>query len=55
MHEDAADQYLAYKLIESNQVWKAKWFYISNHHPELPKPSGHQPKHKQWWNTEPTM
>jgi hypothetical protein len=55
MHEDTADQYLAYKLIESNQVWKAKWFYISNHHPELPKPSGHQPKHKKWWNTEPTM
>jgi hypothetical protein len=27
MREDAADQYLAYKLIESNQDWKAKWFY----------------------------
>jgi hypothetical protein len=55
MCEDAADQYLAYKLIESNQDWKTKWFYISNHHPELPKPSGSQPKHKPWWNTEPTM
>jgi hypothetical protein len=55
MREDAADQYLAYKLIESNQDWKAKWFYISNHHPELPKPSGKQPKHRPWWNTEPTM
>jgi hypothetical protein len=40
MREEAADQYLAYKLIESNQDWKAKWFYISNHHPELPKPGG---------------
>jgi hypothetical protein len=55
MRKDAADQYLSYKLIDSNQDWKAKWFYISNHHPELPKPSGKQPKHRAWWNTEPTM
>jgi hypothetical protein len=55
MREDAADQYLAYKLTESNQDWKAKWFYISNHHPELSKPSRKQPKHRPWWNTEPTM
>jgi hypothetical protein len=55
MREDAAEQYLAYKLIDSNQVWKSKWFYITNHHPELPKPSGKQPKHRPWWNTEPTM
>jgi hypothetical protein len=55
MCEDAADQYLSYKLIESYQDWKAKWFYISNHHPELPKPSGKQLKHRPWWNTEPTM
>jgi hypothetical protein len=55
MREDAGDRYLSYKLIESNQDWKAKWFYICNHHPELPKPSGKQPKHRPWWNTEPTM
>jgi hypothetical protein len=55
MREDAADQYLSYKLIESNQDWKSKWFCICNHHPELPKPSGKQPKHRPWWNTEPTM
>jgi hypothetical protein len=55
MHEDAADQYLGYKLIESDQDWKAKWFYISNHHSELPKSSGNQSKHKSWWNTEATM
>jgi hypothetical protein len=55
MREDAADQYLGYKLIESNQDWKAKWFYICNHYPELSKPSGNQPKHKLWWNTKPTM
>jgi hypothetical protein len=30
-------------------------FYITNHHPELPKPSGKQPKHCPWWNSEPTM
>jgi hypothetical protein len=23
-----------------------KWFYITNHHPELSKPSGKQPKHQ---------
>jgi hypothetical protein len=55
MREDATEQYLAYKLIDSNQDWKSKWFYITNHHPELPKPRGKQPKHRPWWNTEPTM
>jgi hypothetical protein len=55
MQEDTAEQYLSYKLIDSNQDWKAKWFYITNHHPGLPKPSGKQPKHRPWWNTEPTM
>jgi hypothetical protein len=55
MWEDAAEQYLSYKLIDSNQDWKAKWFYVTNHHPELPKPSGKQPKHRPWWNSEPTM
>jgi hypothetical protein len=55
MREDAAEQYLSYKLIDSNQDWKAKWFYVTNHHPDLPKPSGKQPKHRPWWNSEPTM
>jgi hypothetical protein len=55
MREDTAEQYLEYKLIDSNQDWKSKWFYITNHHPELSKPSGKQPKHRPWWNTEPTM
>jgi hypothetical protein len=27
-------------------------FYITNHHPELPKPSGKKPKHWAWWNKE---
>jgi hypothetical protein len=30
MREDAAEQYLTYKLIDSNQDWKSKWFYITN-------------------------
>jgi hypothetical protein len=33
MHEDATGQYRSYKLIDSNQDWKSKWFYITNHHP----------------------
>jgi hypothetical protein len=55
LREDAAEQYLAYKLVDSNTVWKTRWFYITNHHPRLPKPSGRQPRHHEWWNTEPTM
>jgi hypothetical protein len=55
MREDAAEKYLAYKLMDSNQDWKSKWFYITNHHLEMPKPSGKQPKHRPWWNTEPAM
>jgi hypothetical protein len=55
MCEEATDHYLSYKLIQSNQDWKVKWFYISSHYPELPKPSRRQSKHAPWWNTEPTM
>jgi hypothetical protein len=55
MREYTTEQYLLYKLIDSSQDWKAKWFYITNHHPGLPKPSGKQHKHRPWWNTEPTM
>jgi hypothetical protein len=55
MREDAAEQYLSYKLIDSNQDWKAKWFYVTNHNPELPKSSEKQPKHRPWWHSEPTM
>jgi hypothetical protein len=55
MQEDAVEQYLSYKLIDTNQDRKVKWFYITNHHPGLQKPRGKQPKHRPWWNTEPTM
>jgi hypothetical protein len=48
MCEDVAEQYLTYKLIDSNQDWKSKWFYIINHHPKLPKTSRKQPKHRPW-------
>jgi hypothetical protein len=39
LREDAAEQYLAYKLVDSNTDWKTRWFYITNHHPGLPKPA----------------
>jgi hypothetical protein len=55
MREDVVEQYLSYKLIDSNQDWKARWLYVTNHHPGLPKPSGKQPRHRDWWNAEPTM
>jgi hypothetical protein len=55
MREDAAEQYLSYKLIDSNQDWRVKWFYVTNYHPGLPKPSRKQPKHRAWWNMEPMM
>jgi hypothetical protein len=55
MRVDVSEKYLSYKLIDSNKDWKAKWFYITNHHSELPKPSRKQPKHRPRWNTEPTM
>jgi hypothetical protein len=55
LREDAVEQYLAYKLVDSNTDWKTRSFYITNHHPGLPKPSGQQPRHREWWNTEPTM
>jgi hypothetical protein len=35
MREDAAEQYLSYKLIDSNQDWKAKWFYVTNPPPKI--------------------
>jgi hypothetical protein len=33
LREDTAEQYLAYKLVDSNTDWKTRWFYITNHHP----------------------
>jgi hypothetical protein len=43
MREDAAEQYLSYKLIDSNQDWKAKWFYITNHHRRCRSRAGSSP------------
>jgi hypothetical protein len=53
LREDAAEQYLAYKLVDSNADWKARWFYITNHHPGLPKPSGRQPSHRDGGTRSP--
>jgi hypothetical protein len=43
MREDAAEQYLLYKLIDSNQDWKAKWFYVTNHHRSCRSQAGSSP------------
>jgi hypothetical protein len=40
MREDVVEQYLAYKLIDSNQDWKSKWFYVTNHHLGCRSPAG---------------
>jgi hypothetical protein len=39
MREDATDQYLSHKLIDSNQDWKAKWFYVTNQHRSCQRPA----------------
>ena len=46
--------YFEYKLIDSNQGWKCKWFYTDNQRPQLPKPSMYAPVHSDIWNTEPS-
>jgi hypothetical protein len=40
MREEVVDQYLSYKLIDSNQDWKAKWFY----HEPPPRATKAQPE-----------
>jgi hypothetical protein len=40
MREDAAEQYLAYKLIDTNQDWKSKWFYITTTTRSCRSPAG---------------
>ena len=55
MRECIHEQYFKYELINSNQDWKCKWFYISNHHPQLPKPSMYAPVHHSLWNDKPRM
>jgi hypothetical protein len=55
MREDSAAQYLLYKLINSNQDWKVRWFYLNNHYPALLKSSGYSLKNQPWWKIEPTM
>jgi hypothetical protein len=43
MREDAAEQYLSYKLIDSNQHWKAKWFYVTTTTRSCRSPAGSSP------------
>lgn len=49
MREKMDGVYFKYKLIDSNQ---AKWFYIDNQRPQLPKPSMYAPVHGDDWNAE---
>ena len=55
MREKMSGLYFDYKLIDSNQDWKQKWFYVSNHRPQLPKPSMYAPIYHSLWNDKPTM
>jgi hypothetical protein len=45
MREDAAEQYLSYKLIDSNQDWKAKWFYVTQNTNGVPQEIQRDKKH----------
>ena len=54
MREGADDLYFKYKLIESNQDWKCKWFYTYNQCPQLPKPSMYPPVYDECWKEEPS-
>lgn len=49
MREKMDGVYFKYKLIDFNQ---AKWFYIDNQRPQLPKPSMYAPVHGDDWNAE---
>jgi hypothetical protein len=53
MREDVAVQYLSYKLIDSNQDWKVRLFYVNSHYPALPKLSGYPPKHHRGGTPSP--
>ena len=55
MRQKAQDLYFKYDLIDSNQDWKTKWFYIENAPPQLPKPSMFAPVYDILWKDKPTM
>jgi hypothetical protein len=55
MREDAAEQNLSYKIIDSNQVLVVEMVLHHQPPPGAAKPSRKQPKHQAWWNTETTM
>ena len=55
MRLKAKEQYFDYELIDSNQDWKSKCFYIENQLPSLPKVTMHTPEHHARWIDEPNM
>jgi hypothetical protein len=55
MQEKANEIYFDCRLIDSNQNWKYKWFYMNNHLPALPKPSIFTPKHDDCQKDELAM
>jgi len=54
VRQNAKEIYFDYELIDSNQDWKHKWFYIGNHPPQLTAPTGHRPIWDAIWNQEPS-
>jgi hypothetical protein len=55
MREKASKIYFNYKLIDSNQDWKYKGFYMNNHLPSQLNSSMYVPKHDDCWKDEPKM
>jgi hypothetical protein len=55
MQGKANEIYFDCKIIDSNQNWKYKWFYMNNHLPALSKPSMFAPKHDDCLKDEPAM
>ena len=55
MRENASEQYFDYELINLNQGWKTKWFYIENQLPQLPKVAMYASEHHTKWKEEPRM
>jgi hypothetical protein len=54
MREKMNILYFDYKPINSNTDWKYMWFYVSNHHLQLPRTSMYAPEYHGLWNVNPT-
>jgi hypothetical protein len=55
MRQKARKLCFKYDLIDSNQDWKNKWFYIENAPPQLPKLSMFALVYDRLWKDEPSM